>query len=127
MSVACWCMLVAGILPYVTVGIAKANSPYDNADPRRADLYKGLAARAHGAHHNGFEAFPFFAIAILVASHGSPTSGTALLDGLAMAWIALRLAYIGLYLQNMASPRSAIWSIGLVVNVVIFTMPAWHG
>jgi uncharacterized MAPEG superfamily protein len=128
MSIAYWCVLVAALLPYFTVGVAKGKDrgAYDNADPRKAGTYSGLAHRAHGAHQNGFEAFPFFAAAVFVASAGSPHLESALLDGLALGWIALRLLYTWAYLGNRPSARSLIWVAGLLLTVAIFTMPAWH-
>ena len=126
MSIAYWCLLAGGLFPYLCVGIAKANSAYDNADPRRPDQYVGLAQRAHAAHHNSFEAFPLFAVAVLVASHGSPQASIGLLDALAFVWIILRIAYLAAYLGKQASLRSVVWSLALVVSVAIFTIPAWH-
>ena len=70
MSIAYWCLLAGGLFPYLYVGIAKANSAYDNADPRRLDQYVGLAQRAHAAHHNSFEAFSL--------SSPSPSSSRAM-------------------------------------------------
>ena len=126
MSIAYWCMLAGALFPYVCVAIAKANSTYDNTDPRHPDQYLGLAKRAHAAHHNGFEAFPLFAVAILVASHGSPHTSIGLLNVLAVGWLGLRVAYLAAYLGKQALPRSVIWSLSLVTSVAIFTMPAWH-
>lgn len=124
MSIAYWCILFAAILPYLTVGVAKARSPYDNANPRAPDTYKGVALRAHGAHQNGFEAFAFFAIAVIVAS---AKASVPLLDVLALSWVALRIAYIGAYLGNRPTLRSCVWGVGFLVAIAIFTMPAWHG
>ena len=125
MSTAYWCVLVAGVLPYLTVGLAKARAPYDNRDPRAPGTYKGFAYRAHSAHQNGFETFPFFAVAVLVASSGSPQASIAALNGLAVAWILLRLVYIAAYLADRPSLRSAVWIAGLFASVAIFTIPAW--
>ena len=127
MSIAYWCVLLAAVLPYLTVGLAKARGSYDNANPRAPDTYRGFALRAHSAHQNGFEIFPFFAVSVLVASAGSPRVSIALLDGLAITWIALRLAYTGAYLGNRASLRSIIWIAGFFLTIAIFTMPSWHG
>ena len=127
MSIAYWCVLAAALLPSFTVGIAKGLSPYDNRDPRAPGTYTGLAYRAYGAHQNGLETFPFFAIAVLVASGGSAHATLAILDGLALAWIALRLAYIAAYLLDRPSLRSVLWVGALLTTVGIFTLPAWHG
>lgn len=82
MSVAYWCVLFAAVLPYLTVGIAKARGRYDNANPRAPDTYEGVALRAHSAHQNGIEALPFFAVAVLVASGASAKAAIPLLDNL---------------------------------------------
>ena len=34
MTIALWCVLVAGLLPYVATVIAKAGTDFDNRDPR---------------------------------------------------------------------------------------------
>ncbi|WP_158807092.1 MAPEG family protein [Beijerinckia sp. L45] len=127
MSVAYWCVLVAAILPYLTVGIAKARSSYDNRDPRSPGLYQGLAYRANSAHQNGLETFPFFAVAVVVASGGSAHTAIGVLNTLALTWLALRLVYIAAYLLDWPSLRSLAWIAGLFMTVGIFTLPAWHG
>lgn len=127
MSIAYWCVVAAALLPYVTVAVAKRLGRYDNANPRAADTYTGLALRADSAHKNGFEAFPVFAVAVLVASGGKPHAVAPLLDILALIWVGLRLAYTMVYLGDAATPRSIIWIAGWLLSIVIFTMPAWHG
>jgi uncharacterized MAPEG superfamily protein len=69
MHTALLCVLVAGLLPYLFTGVAKAIGPrYDNRDVRSwHPRLTGLAYRAHAAHLNSFEAFPFFAAAVLAA------------------------------------------------------------
>ncbi len=126
MSIAYWCVLTAAVLPYVTVGLAKLGGTYDNADPRRPGLYNGVAARADSAHKNGLEVFPFFAVAVLVASAAHPGADDALLNRLALVWIALRFAYVAVYLANRALLRSIIWIVGWFVTIAIFTMPVWR-
>lgn len=127
MSIAYWCVLAAALLPYMTVGVAKALGNYDNANPRAPDTYSGVALRADGAHKNGFEAFPFFAIAVIVASGADPRHAPPLLDELALAWIALRIAYVAAYVANRATIRSLVWGAGWLVALAIFTIPAWRG
>ena len=70
MTLALWCVLIAALLPYVATGIAKfaTRDRYDNRDPRAfLDRQTGIARRADNAQKNGFEAFPFFAAAVIVA------------------------------------------------------------
>jgi uncharacterized MAPEG superfamily protein len=126
MSIAYWCLLFASILPYVTVAIAKLGGTYDNASPRKPDLYRGVAARADSAHKNGLEVFPFFAAAIVVASAADARAAHALLDEMALVWVALRVAYIAVYLADLATLRSVVWIAGWFLTIAIFTMPAWH-
>ena len=126
MSLAYWCVLVAAILHYATVGIAKTLGSYDNTNPRAAASYKGPALRAHSAHANGFEAFPLFAVAVLVASGASAKITIPVLDILAVSWIVTRLAYTAAYLGDRPSLRSLVWMVGVGISITIFTLPAWH-
>ncbi len=70
MTVALWCILIALFLPPLCALIAKVASGRfgmrDNRDPRAfLDTLSGLPA--HAAQQNGYEAFPAFAAAVLVA------------------------------------------------------------
>jgi len=126
MSIAYWCILVGALMPYVNIGIAKTRSPYDNRFPRAHEKYRGLALRAYGAQENSFEAFPFFAIAVLVASGGSAHVIDPLLNSLALAWVVTRLAYTAVYLMDHPTARSLIWFVGVALSIAILTIPAWH-
>ncbi len=123
MTQALWCVLIAGVLPIITVGIAKAmGGRYDNSDPRAtAAAYEGLARRAHAAHLNGFEAFPLFAAAVLVAElKGGPRG---LVDGLALVFILARIAYIACYALDRPTLRSLSWTAGFFCAIAIFVSP----
>jgi uncharacterized MAPEG superfamily protein len=126
MSVALWSVLFAGLLPILTVGFAKSmGGRYDNNDPRKtATGYEGMAKRAYAAHQNGYEAFPLFAVAVLVAElKGGPRG---LVDGLAIAHIALRIGYIGAYMTDKAALRSSFWALALFAAIGIFISPLWR-
>jgi uncharacterized MAPEG superfamily protein len=124
MSFALWCVLVAAFLPILTTGLAKAGAPYDNARPRESiEVLTGWRKRAYAAHLNGWEAFPFFAVAVLVATTQGAAGHT--IDSLAIAWIAARLGYVACYVGNVPTLRSTIWSVALGLAVAIFTAPAW--
>ncbi|ARU22511.1 DNAase [Ralstonia solanacearum] len=72
MPIALRCVLIAALLPYVCIQIARFTGPRrDNRQPRQwaADL-TDVAQRANGAQQNHFEVFPFFAVAVLVAILG---------------------------------------------------------
>lgn len=125
-TLAYWCVLVAALLPIVCAGIAKYGlmrmSPekggYDNHNPRawlaRQTDWRG---RANAAQANTFEALPFFFAAVVIA-HQLQASQSRL-DLLAIAFVALRMGYIALYVANFANARSAVWALALFVNVVI--------
>jgi uncharacterized MAPEG superfamily protein len=113
-------ILVAALLPYVTVAIAKAGgSGYDNADPRVwAARQTGWRARAMAAHQNHFEAFAPFAAAVIVASagHGSPGA----IDALAASFVLVRVGYTAAYLANTPTLRSALWFVGFLCVLALF-------
>ncbi|MCS6913164.1 MAG: MAPEG family protein [Myxococcales bacterium] len=89
MTIALWCVLVAGLLPYVATAIAKGGAKgYDNRDPRGwLEKQQGVRRRANFAQMNAFEAFPLFAAGVLVAEHLQAPQGTV--DGLATRRSAL--------------------------------------
>ncbi|GGI18758.1 MAPEG family protein [Oxalicibacterium faecigallinarum] len=127
MHIAYWCILIAGVLPVVTVGIAKAGvKNFDNHNPRQwLDRQDGYRRRADAAHRNHFEAFPFFAAGVLVAQQlGAPQDS---IDMLAMAFIAARLAYTFLYLSDRATLRSVAWAIGYLSAIALFLLAAFKG
>jgi uncharacterized MAPEG superfamily protein len=120
MHTALLCVLVAGLLPYLFTGVAKAIGPrYDNRDVRswQARL-DGRAYRAHAAHLNSFEAFPFFAAAVLAAMVAG--ADAARVNLLAIAFVALRLVYFAVYLANLAALRSLVWFAALGCAIAIF-------
>lgn len=120
MQTALICVLVAGLMPYLWTGTAKAlGRRYNNADVRtwQAGL-SGMALRAHGAHLNSFEAFPLFAVAVIVAQLTGAEQSRV--DALALAFIGLRLLYAIAYLADKATLRSLLWFAGMVCVVLIF-------
>lgn len=124
MTIALWCVFVAGILPYVAVVIAKSGrSGFDNRDPRGwLARQEGYRKRANAAQLNAFEAFPFFAAAVIVAHLlNGPQS---LVDVLALIFIAARVLHLVLYLSNQAPLRSLVWFVGLGMVVTIFVVAA---
>ena len=121
MTIAYWCILVAGLMPFVAIGIAKASKNYDNNNPRDWILTRqGRQKRAYQAHLNCFEAFPFFAAGVIVAHLAHATQST--IDYLAISFIALRVAYIWFYIADSATLRSLVWMGGLGISVALFTI-----
>jgi uncharacterized MAPEG superfamily protein len=119
MTTAYWCVLIAGLLPYLATGIAKGGARFDNNDPRAwLARQTGWRARAHSAQQNSFEAFPLFAAAVIVAH----LAGTAQpkLDTLAIGFVVARIAYLAAYLLNFALFRTLVWMIGMAIVITIF-------
>ena len=126
MSIAFWCLLAAGLLPYAAVGVAKADKTFlqHNDQPREWEArLTGRKARAHAAHLNSFEAFPFFTAAVLVATYCRTPQATV--DTLAMAFIVARVAYIWCYVSNRPTLRSTVWAIGFGMCVALFFVAAF--
>ena len=126
LTIAYWCILVAALLPIVCAGIAKygtlRTSPreggFDNNNPRAwMALQTDWRARANAAQANTFEALPFFFAAVIIA-HQLQASQMRL-DILAVGFIALRMAYILMYVRDHANARSIVWALALFVNIGI--------
>jgi uncharacterized MAPEG superfamily protein len=124
MTLALWMVLIAGILPVLTVGIAKATARnYDNNHPRQwAQSLSGLQARAYAAHQNHYEFFPLFAAAVIIAEWKAGSSAS--LDGLALAVIVARLGYTASYLLDWAMLRSLAWALAWFGSIAIFASAA---
>jgi len=117
MTIAYWCVLAAGLMPFLFTAIAKASAGrYDNRDPRlwQAQL-AGMPQRAHAAHLNSFEALPLFAAGVIIAHLAGVAQSR--IDLLALAFIALRLGYGVCYLAGWATLRSLVWVLALACNI----------
>ncbi|HYW58862.1 MAG TPA: MAPEG family protein [Polaromonas sp.] len=125
-TVAYGCLLVAALLPIICAAIAKFASAgpggrrdsFDNNNPR--DWFArqtGWKARANHAQANTFEALPFFFAAVIIA-HQLQASQIRL-DVFAFVFVVLRIAYIIMYIADMANTRSVIWFLALLVNIGI--------
>ena len=127
MAIAESCLLVACLLPIACAGIAKwpgfgkprREGGFDNHNPRQwLAGVEGFQARANAAQSNSFEALPIFIAGILVAGH--LRASQPVIDTLAVAFVAARVAYIGAYLADLASLRSGLWTIGLACCIAMF-------
>jgi len=123
MTTALWCVLAAGLLPYVATVTAKAGVRFDNRSPRDwLARQEGYRRRANAAQANSFEAFPLFAVAVIVAMlvHAPQDK----VDMLALGFIAARIAYFISYLADWSSLRSIVWFAGIILAVMIFVAGA---
>jgi uncharacterized MAPEG superfamily protein len=128
MTIADLCLLAAVLLTILSIAPAKLDGrgEYDNAKPRDPGFYRpGLRARSQGAHLNGYEAFPFFAAAVVLAEMRGVPQGSV--NALAVAFVVARVVYVLLYLGDRPTLRSMVWSVGFVCNLAIFFAPVWAG
>ena len=128
MTVAEWCVFGTLMLSLLTIASVKwiGHRRFDNAKPRDPNFYDDpIRARALGAHQNGIEAFPFFAVAVLLAEFR--LGPLRLIDELAVLFLIVRVAYVFTYLGNRPTLRSILWSLGFAINIAIFFLPAVRG
>jgi len=128
MTVAEWCVFGTLMLYLLTIASVKwiGYRRFDNSKPRDPDFYEDpIRARALGAHQNGIEAFPFFAVAVLLAEFR--LGPLRLIDELAVLFLIVRIAYVFTYLGNRPTLRSILWSLGFAINIAIFFLPALRG
>jgi uncharacterized MAPEG superfamily protein len=128
MTVAEWCVFGTLILYLLTIAPVKwiGFRRFDNTKPRDPAFYDDpIAARALGAHLNGIEAFPFFAVAVLLAEFRAGPQ--RFINELAVLFLIVRIAYVFTYLGNRPMLRMILWSIGFAINLGIFFMPAIRG
>ena len=120
MTIAFWCVLVAGFLPYFGTLTAKVGGErFDNSNPRDwLNAQSGFRKRANAAQHNSFEAFPFFAAAVIIAHVAGAPQGR--IDLFAVVFILARLFYIAFYVADMATLRSLAWFVGIGSVVALF-------
>src|SRR5271155_2746735 len=126
MTLAEWMIFAAVVLYLLTVAPVKAvgYKTFDNSNPRDPAFYKaGIAARALGAHINGVETFPFFAVSVLLAEFRLQPQNW--IDELAVAFVVIRLLFVIAYLSNRSTIRTLLWNLGFAANAAIFFMPWW--
>ena len=120
MTIAYFCVLIMGLLPYVAAGIAKRGfQGYDNSQPREwLAKQTGFRARANAAQANLFESLPFFFAAVIIASVAHAPQDR--IDTLAMGFVLARIAYLACYIANWPNTRSIVWLIGIICVVTLF-------
>jgi uncharacterized MAPEG superfamily protein len=111
-------------LPKVPLSIAMARQPegYDNKNPRAQQAkLTGWGERARNAHANAFESFPPFAAAVLVAqaAHADAKWTTIL----AVTYCVARAIYPFIYMANIGTLRSLVWTVGFGATIGLFALP----
>ena len=127
MALAYWCILIAALLPYLWVGIAKASGErYDNRNPRawQARQDNPRSQRANAAQLNAFEAFAPFAASVLMAQ-ATGVDATRI-GQLALAFVVLRVLHGLFYVLGIAALRSLSWAGGIAVVTWLMLLAARH-
>jgi uncharacterized MAPEG superfamily protein len=124
------CVFVAFSLiwfPRLVVARAQMQSPggLDNHHPRdQQAALEGRGRRAQAAHNNAFEAFAPFAAAVVIAhlAHASETWAS----GLAITHVVARTVYPFLYINDLPTARSTVWTIGTLATAGLFLIGFAH-
>lgn len=113
------CVLIAGLLHVLCAGIAKfGRKDFDNSRPREwASKLEGYRARAYAAQANTLEGLPLFFIAVGLALYTE--APIARIQGLMVAWLLARLAFIWFYVRDKPSLRSMVWTVALLINIAL--------
>lgn len=111
LAVAYWCVLIAALLPYIWVSVAKGSGErYDNRDPRgwTARQTNPRVHRANAAQLNSYECFaPFAAGVILAQLAGVAAERIAVL---AVLFVVFRIAHGLVYVAGWTHTlRSLAW------------------
>ena len=122
MKISLWCLFYVGFLHILCAGISKSKADYDNRNPRAwLAAQKGFRSRANSAQQNSWEAFLWFAVAILVSQSMNAIDNTTV-EFLALAFVILRTSYIAAYVFNFAILRTIFWSAAFLANISIFVI-----
>ncbi|HQQ62570.1 MAG TPA: MAPEG family protein [Pseudomonadales bacterium] len=124
MTLADWCILVAGLgVPFVFTIYAKASKDFDNSKPRDyMERIEGARKRAYWAVQNGQETFPLFAVAVLLAERAAVAQANV--NMIAAGFVACRLVYGLMYVLDKATLRSVVWMASIACIVTLFVMAA---
>ncbi|MFM7697988.1 MAG: MAPEG family protein [Limnohabitans sp.] len=120
MKISVLCVLIAGVLPLISTAIAKWGfRDFDNHHPRDwLSRQTGFRSRANAAQLNAFEAFPFFAIAVVLGLVLSLDQ--AVLNRYCLVFVAARVLYLVAYLANWASLRTLCWLVAYASCFAIY-------
>lgn len=120
MKIAVLCLLIAGVLPLLSTAIAKWGfREFDNHNPREwLSRQTGFRSRANAAQHNAFEAFPFFAVAVVLGMGLS--LDPSVLNRYCLIFVVARVLYLLAYLLDWASARTLCWVVAYASCLAIY-------
>jgi uncharacterized MAPEG superfamily protein len=122
-SVLLSCVAISAVLiylPFLVVAYGRLQTGLDMEKPRALfDRLPPYAQRATWAHQNAFETFMVFAVGALMAyvtQQDAPEVAWA-----AIAFVMARTLYPVFYILNIPIGRSAMFAIGTVSTITLFT------
>ena len=120
MNIPLMSLLVAGVLPIASTAVAKWGfRQFDNNNPREwLASQTGFRARANAAQHNAFEAFPFFAAAVVLGL--VLQLDPVVLDRYCLIFMAARVLYLLAYVADVATLRTLCWLVGYASCIAIY-------
>lgn len=123
MTIAYWCVLIAALLPYLTIVAAKWRPGYDNHAPRAQLAHaEPWRQRLNWSHLNAFEAFPPFAAAVIIAHLAGAPQHT--IDTLALAFVGFRALHPVFYALDRPTWRSVVWALAFLCMLGLFLIAA---
>lgn len=125
MTIAYWCVVLIAFLPVIWAGVAKFGAPqYDNERPRDSlERLTGWARRANWAQQNSYEAFPPFAAGVIIAHLTATEQST--IDIIAGGFLVCRITHGVVYIANLPTIRSLVWSTGFLATVGLYIAAGW--
>ena len=113
-------LLIAGVLPIASTTVAKWGfRRFDNHNPREwLATQTGFRARANAAQHNAIEAFPFFAVAVVLGL--VMQLEPSVLDRYCVVFVVARILYVLAYIADYASFRTLCWLTGYASCIAIY-------
>lgn len=121
------CVLIAALLPYLWVVVAKASGErYDNRDPRRwqEKQQSQRSQRANAAQLNSYEAFAPFAAGVILAQLAGVAH--AQIATLSLAFVVLRILHGLLYISGRHYLRSLAWALAFACVLWLLVQAALH-
>lgn len=122
MQFAFWAILIAALLPLVFAALSKSGGMNNHAPRAAQAALHGWRLRAHWAQQNGWEAFPVFAAAVIVAFLSLVPQQR--MDAAAAVFVLARLAYGVCYVLDWPTVRSLVWTVGYGAVIYLFLAAA---
>ncbi|PID66981.1 MAG: hypothetical protein CR975_00320 [Gammaproteobacteria bacterium] len=127
MTLAYWCIFIVMFFPIACAAYGKVKGGFTPADNHNTRGFfanaTGVAARANAAQLNGYEIFPVFAAAVIIA-HLTGQASQMTINLLAAIFVISRAAFCFYYIIDKATARSIAWIIGFICVIGLFIAAA---